>query len=168
MRWKAPLALLVVVAAAIGSWHLVRGRIRATAVAGTAHDQPKPHINQPPHGGTPVAVGDDAFQLELVRDAATGTLRAYVLDGEMEEFVRIGASRLTLEVTRGGGRTTLFLLPVADLATGESVGNTSLFEARAGWLKTADPFTGLFKDLKIQDQAFRNVAFSFPEGNRKD
>jgi len=168
MRFGRSLAILAVLGLAGGSWCLVRGRIRATALAGTAHDQPKPHQNHPPHGGTPVVLGDEAFHLELVRDPGTGTLRCYVLDGEMEEFVRIGASRLTLEVERDGGKATLALLPVADLATGETVGNTSLFEARAEWLKTTDRFKGVFRDLKIQDQTFKAVAFAFPEGNGKD
>lgn len=115
-----------------------------------------------------MVLGDEAFHLELVRDPGTGTLRAYVLDGEMEQFVRIGASRLSLEVQREGGKTTLALLPVADLATGETVGDTSLFEARADWLRTTDRFKGVVRDLKIQDRAFKEVAFAFPEGNDKD
>jgi hypothetical protein len=168
MRWKAPIAILAVLAAAAGSWQLVRARIRATALAGTAHDQPKPHRHRPPHGGTPVVLGDEAFHLELVRDPAAGTLRAYVLDGEMEGFVRIAAARLTLEVDRNGGKATLALLPVPDPATGETVGDTSLFEARADWLKATGHFQGVFTGLKIRDQAFQRVAFSFPEGNDKD
>jgi hypothetical protein len=116
----------------------------------------------------PIVVGDEAFHLELVRDPAEGTLRAYVLDGEMEDFVRIGAPRLTLEVDREGRKDTLALLPVADLATGETAGDTCLFQAQAGWLKTADHFKGVFRDLKIQDQTFKAVPFDFPGGNGKD
>jgi hypothetical protein len=171
MRCQRSLAILAILGLAAGSWYLVRSRIRDTALAGTAHDQPKPHQHHPPHGGTPVVLGDEAFHLELVRDSGAGTLRAYVLDGELEEFVRIGASRLTLEVEREGGKATqsmLQLLPIADLATGETVGNTSLFEARADWLKATGPFKGVFRDLRIHDQTFKTVAFTFPEGNDKD
>ncbi len=168
MRLRLPLAILAALALAGGSWCLVREHIRATALAGTAHDQPRPHVPHPPHGGTPVVVGDEAFHLELVRDPVEGTLRAYVLDGEMEDFVRIGAPRLILEVDREGRKDTLALMPVADLATGETVGDTCLFQARAGWLKTVGHFKGVFQDLKIQDQTFKAVPFDFPEGNDKD
>jgi hypothetical protein len=168
MRWRSFLVVLAIGGLGAGSWCLVRGRIRATALAGTAHDQPKPHQHHPPHGGTLVVLGDEAFHLELVRDPAAGTLRAYVLDGELEDFVRIGAARLALEVQRDGRPGTLALLPVADPATGETVGDTSLFEARAGWLKTTDHFQGVFRNLNIQDRTFKAVPFDFPGGNDHD
>jgi len=168
MRQRLTLGIAAVLALAAGTWHLVQGHIRATALAGSAHDQPRPHRHHPPHGGTPVAPGDEAFHLELVRDAEAGTLRVYVLDGEMENFVRIAAPRLTLEVDRGGRKDILALRPVADLATGETVGDTSLFQTQAGWLRTTGSFKGVFRDLKIQDQTFQAVPFGFPEGNDKD
>jgi hypothetical protein len=168
MNLKKPLALLIVLALAGGGWALVRWRIRATAVAGTAHDPVKPHQDQPPHGGTPIVLGDEQFHVELVRDPASGTLRAYILDGEMEGFVRISAKAFDILVDRDGRKETLAFRPVADLATGETVGDTSLFEARADWLKQVDHFKGVIRILPIQDQVFKAVAFDFPEGNDKD
>ena len=165
MRARIPIAILALAAVGAGGWLLVRERIRSTAVAGTAHDQVKPVHDQPPHGGTPVVLGDEAFQLELVRNRAAGTLQVYVLDGEMEDFIRIPAARLDLQVQRAGRWTPLPLLPVADPATGETVGNTCLFQAQAEWLKSTDRFQGVFRDLKIQDQTFKKVEFRFPEGN---
>ncbi|HEY4990141.1 MAG TPA: hypothetical protein VII09_10060, partial [Opitutaceae bacterium] len=58
---------------------------------------PHAHHHHAPHGGTPVELGDEAYHLELVLDEATGTLQAYVLDAEMEDFVR--SPDRTLEVT---------------------------------------------------------------------
>jgi hypothetical protein len=168
MSLKKPILVLIVLGLAGGGWFLVRARIRATAVAGTANDPVKPHQDQPPHGGTPVVLGDEQFHLELVRDPAAGTLRAYVLDGEMEAFIRISANSFDIEVDPGGRKQTLTFKPVADLATGETVGDTSLFEAKADWIKTADHFKGVIKLLPIQDQTFKSVAFGFPEGNEKD
>jgi len=168
MRWKLPLAILILVAAAGGGWVLVRRNINAGAVAGSASDVVKPHQEQPPHGGTAVSLGDDDFQLELVRDPATGTLRAFLLDGEMESYVRIAAKALVLEVEREGRKDTLRLLPVADSATGETVGDTSLFQARADWLRRVDRFQGVIPSLAIHDQTFRLVKFKFPEGNEKE
>ena len=47
------------------------------------------HEDQPPHGGTPVVLGHEDFCLELVLDKPAGIMNAYLLDGEMENFVRI-------------------------------------------------------------------------------
>jgi hypothetical protein len=168
MRYKKPLAFLVVLALAGGAWHLVRTRINATALPGTSHDVTKPHQNKPPHGGTPVGLGDDQFNLELVRDPGAGTLKAFVLDGEMEDFIRISAKVLVIEVEHEGRKDTLKLLPVADLATGETVGDTCLFQTQADWLKRVDQFKGVIPSLAIQDQKFQSVAFKFPEGNEKE
>ena len=166
--FKPSIALLAALALAGGAWALVRSRIRATALAGSATDQPKPHRAAPPHHGTPVELGEEQFTLELVRVPESGTLRAYVLDGEMEGFIRIAARQLDLQIQGPGRQETLALKPVADPATGETAGDTSLFEARADWLKTADSFKGVFRNLKIRDQTFKSVAFSFPEGNARD
>ena len=168
MRYKMPIAFLVVLALAGSAWFLVRARINATAVAGTSHDIPKPHQDQPPHGGTPIGLGEDQFNLELVRDLAAGTLKAFVLDGEMEDFIRISAKVLEIDVEHEGRKDTLKLLPVADAATGETVGDTCLFLTQADWLKRVDHFKGVIKNLAIQDQKFQSIAFSFPEGNTKD
>ena len=168
MRLKHAFAPLIVLALAGGAWALIRSHIRATALAGSATDRPKPHRAVPPHGGTPIVVGDEAFTIELVREPGSGTLRAYVLDGELEGFVRIAAQQLSLEVEWQGGRKVLALKPVADLATGETAGDTSLFETRTDWLKKAGRFKGVFRNLRIHDQDFPAVAFSFPEGNSRD
>ena len=168
MNLKKSIAVAAVLALAGGGWALVRWRIRAGAVAGTPFDQVRPHQDQPPHGGTPVVLGDEQFHVELVRDPAAGSLRAYILDGEMEDFVRISARGFTILVDRDGRKEALGFKPVADLATGETVGDTSLFEARADWLKQTDHFKGVIQTLPIQDQTFQAVAFSFPEGNDKD
>jgi len=171
MRSKAIIALpalLALLALGGGTWCLVRSRIAAGALAGSAHDVARPHKDVPPHGGTPVGLGDDQFNVELVRDAASGTLQAYILDGEMEDYIRISAPALDLQIDRNGRKTPLRLLPVADPATGETVGDTCLFRAKADWLKQTDHFKGVIKRLAIQDQTFQAVAFAFPEGNGKD
>ncbi len=157
---KKIIAALAVLALAGGGWCLVRAHIRATALAGSAQDRPKPHQARPPHGGTAVVLGDEQFQLELVREPASGTLKVYVLDGELEDFVRIGAKVLELQVQRPGRNETLKLVPVADAATGETVGDTCLFQTRADWLKQVDHFSGTIKALVIQDQTFKSVPFA--------
>ncbi len=126
------------------------------------------HKDLPPHGGTPVTLGDDAFHVEFVRDAEAGKLSAYVLDDEMEEFVRGGSPGFTVVAKVGGEERALEFKPVADAATGETLASTSLYEAQAPWLKTTAAFDAVIKTLSIHDQVFTDVAFNFPKGNAKE
>jgi len=136
----------------------------ATEAAG----QPHKHVHHPPHGGTPVVLGDEAYHVELVLDAASGTLQAYVLDGEMEDFVRCAAPSIEIDAAAGGAPRVLVLAAVPNPATGETVGDTSLFEARADWLKTTGEFDGVLKSITIRGTTFSGVKFNFPRGNDTD
>jgi hypothetical protein len=123
------------------------------------------HVDHPPHGGTVVALGDDASHIELVLDAQAGVLQAYVLDDEMEEFVRIAAPSIEIHATVDGSTRILVMAPVANTATGETVGNTSLFEGRAEWLRTANHFDGTLMSITVQGTTYTGVRFNFPKGN---
>ena len=129
---------------------------------------PAKHEHHPPHGGTPVVLGNEAYHLELVRDAAAGKLTAYVLDGEMEEFVRAKAPTFEVVANVDGAKQTLTFHAIANVATGETVGNTSQFEAEADWLKTTATFDATLTSLEIKGTTFSAVAFNFPKGNDKD
>ncbi len=126
------------------------------------------HKDQPPHGGTTVALGDDAFHVEFVRDMEAGKLSAYVLDDEMEQFVRGGSPGFTVVARVGGGERVLEFKPVADSATGETLTSTSLYEASAPWLKTTSEFDAVLKGLSVHDQGVADVPFNFPRGNKKN
>jgi hypothetical protein len=136
--------------------------------ADAAPPKPARHEHKPPHGGTPVALGDDAYHLELVRDAATGTLQAYVFDGELENFIRCSAPSFEVLATVNGVPQSLLFKPVANALTGETAGDTSLFEAQADWLKTSGEFEALLKTLAIRGSTFSDVKFNFPKGNDRD
>jgi len=86
----------------------------------------------------------------------------------MEDFIRISAKVLVIVVEHEGRKDTHRLLPVADAATGEKVGDTCLFQTQADWLKREDHFKGVIPSLAIQDQKFQAVSFKFPEGNEKE
>jgi hypothetical protein len=139
------------------------------------HDHPKPgdakkaaahqHEHTPPHGGAPVVLGDEEFHLEFVRDAAAGKLQLYVLDGHMDQFVRLAADRIEVTATIAGAPQLLTFAPVANPATGEKVGDTSLFETQANWLKTATHFDAVVKLVEVKGKAFKDVKFNFPKGN---
>jgi hypothetical protein len=126
------------------------------------------HEHQAPHGGTPVVLGNETYHLELVRDAATGTLSAYILDGEMEKFIRVPAASFEIVATVGGVKRPLQFNAVASSITGETVGNTAQFDAQAEWLKTTPAFDAVLTSLEIRGAKFANIAFNFPKGNDKD
>lgn len=126
---------------------------------------PHPHEHVAPHGGTPVVLGEEAYHLEFVVDPIAGVIQAYVLDGEMENFVRVKDPAMTIEATIDGTVRTLELRAVANQATGETVGDTALFEGRADWLKTAKEFDATLKTLTVRGTTFPDVKFNFPKGN---
>ena len=123
------------------------------------------HEHKAPHEGTPVVLGNEAYHLELVLDAAAGKLSAYVLDGEMEKYIRIAAPSFEIVATLDGAKHPLTFMAVADSATGETVGSTSLFEATAEWLKTAKAFDAVLTKIEIRGSTFADVPFNFPKGN---
>jgi hypothetical protein len=126
------------------------------------------HEHKPPHGGTPVVLGAEIYHLELVRDAAAGTLQAYVFDGELENFIRIAQPELTLVVKGAGHPGPLVLHAVANPATGETIGDTALFEVQADWLKATADFDATVETLTIRGTTFTSVPFNFPKGNDRD
>ena len=128
---------------------------------------PHLHVDVPPHGGTPVALGDD-YQIEWVLDAPEGKLQAYVLDGEMENFVRITPPSFDLTAKLPGREEVLHFVAIPNAATGEKVGSTSLFEAQAEWLKTTKTFDAVIQEINVEGTIYTNVAFNFPKGNAPD
>lgn len=126
------------------------------------------HEHKAPHGGTPVVLGKEVYHLELVRDPVAGKLSAYVLDGEMENFIRVTAPSFEIVATVAGQPQPLVLTAVADSATGEKIGDTTLFEVTAGWLKTTPVFDAVLTRLEIRGTAFVAIPFNFPKGNDRD
>ena len=123
------------------------------------------HHHTPPHGGTAVVLGNEAYHVELVLDATTGKLQAYLLDGELENFVRSAMPSFELSATFNGATQTLLFQPVANPATGETVGDTALFETQAEWLKTTASFDGALKSINVKGTTYTDVKFNFPKGN---
>ncbi len=131
--------------------------------ATSANAAPHLHVDVPPHGGTPVPLEDD-YQIELVLDPSLRTLNAYFLDGEMENFVRIAPPSFDLKVTLTNRQEVLHFSAVPNSATGEKVGSTSLFEAKADWLTTNVTFNAVLPEINVEGTVYTNVAFNFPKG----
>lgn len=129
---------------------------------------PHKHQHHPPHGGTPIELGEEEYHVELVMDGAAGKLQAFILDGEMENFVRSSAPKLEITATVAGKPRAIVLAAVPNPETGETVGDTSLFEAQADWLKNAGEFDAVLKEVTVRGTTFSNVKFNFPKGNDTD
>lgn len=125
------------------------------------------HKDVPPHGGTAVALGED-YKLELVLDAPAGKLDAYVFDGEFENFVRIAMESFEMTARLPGREEALSFKAVPNAATGETAGDTSMFEAQADWLKTQPTFDGVLRQVTVRGNTFTNVTFNFPKGTETD
>lgn len=123
-----------------------------------AHAPAGGHAHTAPHGGTLIEVGEHAYNLEVLRDAAAGKLTVWVLDGHAENFVRIKQPALDLVATVAGEKRTLVLKAVANSATGEAVGDTSQFEVQADWLKMVGDFGIVVPAVEIKGTKFGQIA----------
>ena len=128
-----------------------------------AHEHGPGHAHTAPHGGVLVELGDHAAALELRFDAARGVLQAWVLDGHAENFVRIAQPRFEVEARSGETGRLLDFVAVADTMTGETVGDTALFEVEAEWLRAAKAFDGRVKAITVRGNTYRDVSFRYHE-----
>jgi hypothetical protein len=126
------------------------------------------HEHKPPHHGTPVVLGKEEYHVEMVLDASAGRLQAYILDGELENFVRVPMESFAVSALLSGKQEVLTFKAIGNNATGEKVGDTALFEAQADWLKTNAAFDGVLRQITVRGTTYENVAFNFPKGNDTD
>lgn len=137
-------------------------RAAATTKAADDHVEEGGHEHEAPHGGSLVEFGEEFAHLELVLDASTGQLTAYVLDGEAEQSVRLPAQAIELRLTTPASDAPVRLLPVANPLSGETVGDTSMYAATVPGLKGLSAFSGAFVELTVKGQTFTNVQFEYP------
>lgn len=123
------------------------------------------HVHKAPNGGTLVLLGDHAGQLELLLDAGTGRVTAYVFDGEAERSLRVPERELRLAIRRDGAAAEAVLAAVEDRLTGEKAGDSSKFEGACDLLRGATRFEGVLQAITVRGVAISGVAFRFPEGN---
>jgi hypothetical protein len=160
MKPKLAMAVIAIVCGCLTGC----GDTQPTTPSTTAHK----HEHKPPHGGTPVVLGDEEYHVELVLDAPAGKLQAFVFDGELENFERIAMESFEISAKLAGKEEVLVLKAVPNTATGEKVGDTSMFEAQADWLKTETNFDAVLREIAVKSKTYQNVEFNFPKGNDKD
>jgi hypothetical protein len=130
------------------------------------------HAEKGPHGGALVAIGHDDAHVEIVLDADSGALKAYILDGEAEKPVAIKQEHLQLAVTLGkktadDDKSALpeDALIVTLTAVSPDDGKATEFEGQRDELKGAEKFDAVLTAIKVGDKPFNNVNFNYPEGN---
>lgn len=124
------------------------------------------HEHTAPHGGTLVVLGDEFAHLELVLDAGTGKLTAYVLDGEAENPIRLEQEEIEIKIGDGEkDGVTLKLKAVPNVLTGETAGDSSEFSVQSDRLKGMERFGAVVTFITIKGKKFEAVEFGFPEGN---
>lgn len=128
------------------------------------------HAEKGPHQGTLVALGDEAAHIELVLDAESGKLTAYVLDGAAAEAVLLSQGEIKLAVSIAAPDAKKGDLPepqelalLAVNATPE--GKASEFAGQSDTLKGAKEFHVVLPEITIGDEKFEPVEFKYPEGN---
>lgn len=124
-----------------------------------APDNDGHHEHKAPHGGTLIVLGDEAAHLELVL-SRNGGMTLYVLDGEVENSIRVAQSELTIEVD---GKPVLLKAHPSEL-TGEKVGDCSEFQGHSG-LRDNPPFQGSVRLIQVQGRSYEKITFKYPEGN---
>ena len=133
-----------------------------------SHAEPhhhEPHHHEPPHGGAGVTLGDEAAHIEFLADADTGTMIAWFFTPHMERYLRIEAKSFEVLAKLPDGEAKLTFAAVANAGTGETVGDTSQFVAKADWLAGVAGFDAVLPELTIRGTVYRNVAFNYPKGN---
>ena len=123
------------------------------------------HIHQPLRGGVLMELGKhgSGYNLEILQNT-NDQLEIFILDAHAENYVRI--SQPSIELTLTDSNQTMSLGAVAARATGETVGNSSLFRTESNISKNI-PLVGTLRSLKIGSKTYTDQPLKF-SGNPKD
>lgn len=120
------------------------------------------HVHAAKHGGVAVELGEHEFQVEFTFGDTPGTLLAYLLDGHMNEYVRIEAARFTATAKVDGETFPVMFEATADSATGEKVGDSSLFTAKIAGVPAGHTVDLVVPTLVIKGRTYTNVIARVP------
>lgn len=131
------------------------------------------HAEKGPHDGALVAIGEDAAHLELVLDAETGKLTAYVLDGEAKAAVAVKQESLTIAFTVAHAGEKKDELPEQSTITLAAVnpaddGTASEFAGQSDELKNVKDFDAALTAITVGGKEHKGVSFNYPKGNEHD
>jgi hypothetical protein len=131
-------------------------------------EQPAAHVHAAPHGGTLVVLAEEFAHLEFVLDPAAARLTCYVLGPHAESAVRIEQETITVAIrftdpdaVGGVDSRTLVMAAKANALTGETVGDSSQFDATDPVLGRIEAFEGLLLDATVRGRRFQDVRFLY-------
>lgn len=126
-------------------------------------DEHHHHHHAPTRGGTLVELGDHVGNIEFVLDSATGTLTAYCSDAHAENPVRLKDASISVNIVAAAGAApvAVSLAASANPLTGETVGDTSQFEAVVEALKGQETFEGTLAPLEYRGVHIEATKFSY-------
>ena len=122
------------------------------------------HTPTAQHGGVAVEIGEEEYHVEFTFGEPPGTLDAYFMDGEMEDYVRLSAASFNAIVRVDGRDFPLEFRAMASPATGETVGDSALFEAHADWLAAKPALKISVPALRIKGHVYTNLSATLPGG----
>jgi len=122
------------------------------------------HVHQPLRGGILMELGPhgSGHNLELLRNEKD-KLEIFILDAHAENYVRIKQPKIELSLNNRNLRLTLDAVP--DSATGETVGNTSLFRSKES-IANLLPIEGNITAIQIGSKNYEQTAFSFAKNSQ--
>jgi hypothetical protein len=120
------------------------------------------HEHAPKHGGVLAELGEEEFHLEFAFGNTPGVLQAYVMDAHVEDYVRINASSFAVTATIGDQTFPLTFQAIASTETGESVGDTALFEARSDSLIQQRAIKLTIPTITVKGRTFTGVTAELP------
>ena len=112
-----------------------------------------------------MTLGDEEVHIEFLVDAEAGTVTAWFFKPHMERYLRIKAESFAVLAKLPNGEARLTFAAVANAGTGETVGDTSQFVARADWLAGARSFDAVLPEVSVRGTVYRSIAFNYPNGN---
>ncbi len=124
------------------------------------------HHHDAPHGGTLIELGDHFAHLELMFDAGTGTVTAWILDGGAEAPIRLTQPTLAIiiDAPPALANRPLELQARASVLTGERVGDSSEFVFTHQGLRGLERITGRVIEVTVRGATFRDLRFDVPAG----
>ena len=112
-----------------------------------------------------MTLGDEEAHIEFLVDAEVGTVTAWFFKPHMERYLRIKAESFAVLAKLPDGEARLTFAAVANAGTGETIGDTSQFVARADWLAGARSFDAVLPEVSVRGTVYRDIAFNYPKGN---
>ena len=125
------------------------------------HDHDQDHVHVAPRGGRLIELGNHDGNLEILLEADTGRVRMFVLGAHAEYPVRLTEERIQLTLTQPKA-LDVELVAVASELTGETVGDTSAFEAVVPELVGEKALAGKLGAFVYKGRTFRDTSIEFP------